>query len=860
MPDYKISAKIVGDSKSFQKAFETANRAVADFDSRFSGISGGLKNIGGSLTNVGGKLTKYVTKPATVAISALTGITLVKGFDRLTGIDDAKAKLMGLGHSADSVKNIMDSALKSVKGTSYGLDEAATTAAGAVAAGVKQGEELTRYLSLTADAAAEAGASMSDMGSIINKVQTSQVAYTDNLNMLADRGLPIYQWLADEAGTTAAAVKDMAKDGEISSDMFLRAIEKNIGGAAKIVGENSFKASIANVGASLGRIGANFLDAGGSGNGFFTTLKPLVTDFTNDLGLLEDKASVLGEKFGSSFQTIVDKVQEGREYFKGLSAEAQASALKTAGVGSVMAVGLGPGITAIGKGLTMAAKFDAGASSLVKHIQSSFQALPGVFSSASKSICSTFTNAKKETKSIFSDFSKSLGHAKVGINGVFSAFNGSGNGLGNFIGGLRNIGASFVNFESGLNKTGGVIGKLLGKAAGFAPVFLKGFSIAAGLGVVFAGLGLLQQGFGNQIDSLLNTVTEKGPQIITNLCNGITSKLPNLLLQGGNLINDFLNAVTANLPALLSGGTEIVTTLVTSIGNQLPTLIPTALNLILTLVNGLLYNLPKIVTTGLNLIVGLVKGLINAVPKLIAAAPRLIANLIYGICDMLPEIITTGITLITQLAVGLIQAIPELIKAVPKIIDELKSSFADFDWGEIGRNIIDGIRNGLKSVASSLVQAAKDAGGEALEGIKKKLGIHSPSRVFRDQVGKMMSIGLGIGFVKNLPVKSMTNSVSKAISRVNDNSLAMVSTLDTSNMSRVTTHMIEDVSLNYGMSAMAANTGGSSLDIDGLGNYIVAAVLGQSDKMAKALRDGVAEMKLVPNNREAARWIASVQA
>ncbi len=391
-------------------------------------------------------------------------------------------------------------------------------------------------------------------------------------------------------------------------------------------------------------------------------------------------------------------------------------------------------------------------------------------------------------------------------------------------------------------------------------MFLKGFSIAAGLGVVFAGLGLLQQGFGEQIDSVLNMVTEKGPYIIMNLCNGISSKLPNLLLQGGNLINSFLNAIIANVPALLSGGTEIVTTLVTSIGNQLPTLIPTALQLVMTLVNGLLYNLPKIVTTGLNLIVGLVKGLIQAIPKLIDAAPRLITNLIYGICDMLPEIITTGITLITQLAVGLIQAIPELIKAVPKIITELKSSFSDFDWGSIGRNIIDGIKKGLTSVASSLVQAAKDAGGAALDGIKKKLGIHSPSRVFRDQVGKMMSIGLGIGFVKNLPVKSMTNSVSKAISRVNDNSLAMVSTMDTSNMSNVTTHMIEDVSLNYGMSAMSANTSSSSLDINGLGDYIVAAVLSQSDILARALKDGVAEMKLVPNNREAARWLAAIQA
>lgn len=79
-------------------------------------------------------------------------------------------------------------------------------------------------------------------------------------------------------------------------------------------------------------------------------------------------------------------------------------------------------------------------------------------------------------------------------------------------------------------------------------------------------------------------------------------------------------------------------------------------------------------------------------------------------------------------------------------------------------------------------------------------------------------------------------------------------------MSNVTTHMIEDVSLNYGMSAMSANTSSSSLDINGLGDYIVAAVLSQSDILARALKDGVAEMKLVPNNREAARWLAAIQA
>ena len=234
-----------------------------------------------TFTDVGDKLTSRITKPAITATSALTGLTLAKGFNRLTGIDDAKAKLKGLGHDAESVTEIMNSAMESVKGTSYGMDAAATTAASAVAAGIQPGKELTRYLSLTADAAAIAGASMADMGSIINKVQTSQIAYTDDLNQLADRGLPIYQWLAEAAGITAAEVKEMASEGQISSQMFLDAIEKNIGGAAKIMGESSFTAAISNIGASISRIGANFLDAGGKGGGFFSTLKPMLTDFNN---------------------------------------------------------------------------------------------------------------------------------------------------------------------------------------------------------------------------------------------------------------------------------------------------------------------------------------------------------------------------------------------------------------------------------------------------------------------------------------------------------------------------------------------------------------------------------------------------
>src|SRR5690606_37813786 len=110
---------------------------------------------------------------AGVAVGAATGAALWRGFERLKGIENAEAKLRGLGHSAQTVEGIMDNALASVKGTAFGLDEAATTAAGAVAAGIKPGKELERVLGLTGDTATIAGSSMGELGAIFNKVAAS---------------------------------------------------------------------------------------------------------------------------------------------------------------------------------------------------------------------------------------------------------------------------------------------------------------------------------------------------------------------------------------------------------------------------------------------------------------------------------------------------------------------------------------------------------------------------------------------------------------------------------------------------------------------------------------------------------------
>lgn len=120
----------------------------------------------------------------------VVGIALSKGFNRSIQLQEAEKKLEGLGHSAETVAQISDNALGAVRGTAFGMGEAMTAAANAVAAGVKPGQDLQRTLTLVGDAATIAGADFGEMGAIWNKVAASNKVQMDSINQLHDRGVP----------------------------------------------------------------------------------------------------------------------------------------------------------------------------------------------------------------------------------------------------------------------------------------------------------------------------------------------------------------------------------------------------------------------------------------------------------------------------------------------------------------------------------------------------------------------------------------------------------------------------------------------------------------------------------------------
>lgn len=289
---------IAPSAKGFTKALEREINPAA------LGSSVGDKMSGSFLKSVGSLATKTtaVVGGAVTAIGAtIAAVAAKKGLDRLLDIDDAKGKLKGLGHDVEGIAAIMDSALASVKGTAFGLGDAAGVAASAVAAGIKPGQDLTKYLSLTADAATIAGVSLGEMGSIINKTTTSGKVYTDSLNQLADRGIPIFQWLQDEYGVTAVELDKMVREGKVSAETFRKVIEENIGGAALASGQ-TVRGSLANMGAALGRIGAMFLGGAVAGA---PALFSSITNATDRAGAaLQPYADALSAKLGPAMAAL----------------------------------------------------------------------------------------------------------------------------------------------------------------------------------------------------------------------------------------------------------------------------------------------------------------------------------------------------------------------------------------------------------------------------------------------------------------------------------------------------------------------------------------------------------------------------
>lgn len=241
-------------------------------------------------------------------------------------------------------------------------------------------------------------------------------------------------------------------------------------------------------------------------------------------------------------------------------------------------------------------------------------------------------------------------------------------------------------------------------------------------------------------------------QVLMALVQSLLPYMPQLLNIAMQLIQSFITGLITMLPQIIQMGMQLITQLILGIAQMLPQLIPQAINAIITIVNGLLDNIDMLIDAAIQLILGLADGLINALPILIEKAPEIIMKLVTALIKNAPKILEAGVQLIVKLVEGVGSVLGKLGQMAGTIIqtiwDGLKSLPSKMI--EVGKNLIQGIWNGISNAVGWLWDKISGFCSGIVDKIKGFFGIHSPSKVFADEVGKFLALGLGEGFDDNL--------------------------------------------------------------------------------------------------------------
>lgn len=237
------------------------------------------------------------------------------------------------------------------------------------------------------------------------------------------------------------------------------------------------------------------------------------------------------------------------------------------------------------------------------------------------------------------------------------------------------------------------------------------------IGIVIEGMGKLVAGLAPEIASALPTLTnellpnlvELGVQSISALVQGIQENGDSLAAGALSIVGTLAEGIAELLPMVADTAASLVVSLADGLTESLPNIIPVAIETISTLVENLTENANTVIDAGIQIILALGEGLIAALPQLIETVPQIVINIANVINDNAPKLIDAALYLITRLAVGLVQAIPTLVVNIPKIIEAIVAAFMAFQWLNLGKQLIDGVANGVKKAGESMATAAKNA-------------------------------------------------------------------------------------------------------------------------------------------------------
>ena len=348
----------------------------------------------------------------------------------------------------------------------------------------------------------------------------------------------------------------------------------------------------------------------------------------------------------------------------------------------------------------------------------------------------------------------------------------------------------------------------------------------------------------------LPTIALAAVEIISTLADTLISSIPSLLKSVVEIMQGILGFVCDNLPTIAQAAVEILTTLCEKLVALIPQLVPVVTQIIMSIFNFVVQNLPTIVQAAIQIMVTLVQGIIAQIPTLIPAVVQLISQIFQSIVANLPTIISGAIQIITTLAMGLIQAIPHVIAAIPQIVSAIINGFLNTNWASVGVNIIQGIGSGIASAAKGLVQIAVNAARNAIYAVKSWLGIASPSKRAKKEIGQWILPGVGEGVKESEPELNdrMEDAADHMVSAFNGHSR----NIDVSGLVRKMQAGVEQETAKINNTVTIKSKTGSGQVTQTAGETM------DYDRMGDAVAEGIdrAGLKIECDDREVGRVIA----
>lgn len=808
-----------------------------------------ISKIGGAF----GKIGKVGTGAIATLAGGITALAAKGGFTRALNIENAQAKLKGLGHDSASVTEIMNDALASVKGTAFGLGDAATVAASLSASGVKEGGQLTKVLKTVADTAQISGRSLTDIGTIFGSVAARGKLQGDDMLQLMSSGIPVLQMLGKHLNKTSAEVSDMVSDGKIDFQTFADAMQEGLGGAAQSAG-TTFTGALANVKAALSRLGETAATPVLNGlRGLFNQAIPLIDAFTAAVSpTLEKVGAGLQKGLEQAIPTVTaffDKlgksqtVQQFASYLASLKDDLKELGSSLSGAaGAVWNVISGPlselynqakgQLPAIADGFKTFLHAVSGLLDYVSaHADSIIPLAKGItaFVLASKGISAVSAGLKTVSGGLKAISATASGVEKTAT----AAFDmiGKISDAGSAAGALKQLAGSFNIVKaaqsawSAVTKAATAVQLAFSAALDANPFIL----VIAGITAVVAALtwfftqtetgkqlwnsfATWFMGIWNQIStacqpalqaigtfitqtmSQIQQIWQTGWTLITTILQNVWNTIGPIIMTALTAIitgiQTFITTITPllqagiqNIQTIFQTATTIISTVWNGLWNTISTVVQGAWTIITTIINTALTVIQGIIQLALAVVNGnwsaawsAIQGIASAVwggiQGVVSAGVGMVSGVVSAACSTIRSVwaaLWNGVrSIVSSVWGGIVGTVSNMVGRVGSVVSGIGGTVRSAVSGagswlvDAGRNIIQGLINGITGMVGSLYSSITNALSGLVDKAKNALGIHSPSRVFRDEIGVMVGRGMALGIDDSAHVvsRSMDSLVS----------------------------------------------------------------------------------------------------